>query len=135
MPREVGHIPDDRRGVRPLLGIETVRVGLLDEIALNLALDLELVDLALGNLRDEDLPESGAATASERMAAAVPVIEIADHAHALGVGCPDGEVYPRNSLMFAKVGTEPLKVAVVGPLTQEMQVKVRKDRGRTDTGR
>ena len=42
----------------PHLGGETVRVGLLDEIAVVAALDLELVDFALDQVRDERFPRS-----------------------------------------------------------------------------
>ena len=59
VPGELGDVPDDRRGLGPQLGGEAVGVGLLDEVAVVAALDLELVDLALAEVGDEDLPDSG----------------------------------------------------------------------------
>ncbi len=83
VPGELGDVPDDRGGLGPQLGGEAVGVGLLDEVAVVAALDLVLVDLALAEIGDEDLPDPGGAAIAHGVPAAVPVIEVADHAHAL----------------------------------------------------
>ena len=79
------------------------------------ALDLELVDLALAEIGNEELPDAGGAPVSHRMAAAVPVIEVADHAHALGVRRPDGEMDAPEALVGAEVRAQPLVVAECVP--------------------
>ena len=80
----------DRAGGRRHLGGECEGVGLLapDAVA---AEDGELVDGAVADARDEDLPDTGRAEAAHRMRLAIPVVETAGHAHAHRVGCPDGE--------------------------------------------
>ena len=76
----------------PQLGGEAVGVGLLDEVAVVAALDLELVDLARprSGMKISQMPVGAAVP--HRVAAAVPVVEVADHADPLGVRGPDGEV-------------------------------------------
>ena len=63
------------------------------------ALDLVLVDLALAEVGDEELPDPGRAAIAHRVAPAVPVIEVADHADPLGVGRPDGEMDAAETLV------------------------------------
>ena len=58
-PGELGEVPDDRRGLGAEFGGEPVGVGLLHEVAVVAALDLELVDLTLAEIGDEELPDSG----------------------------------------------------------------------------
>ena len=58
VPGELGDVPDDRGRLGPHLGGEAVGVGLLDEVAVVPALDLVLVDLALAEVGDEDLPDA-----------------------------------------------------------------------------
>ena len=88
------------------------------------ALDLVLVDLALAEIGDEDLPDPGGAAIAHRMPAAVPVIEVADHADSLRVGGPDGEVDSAKPLMRSEVGTEPLVIAIVRPFAEQVQVEI-----------
>ena len=57
VPGKLGDVPDDRGGLGPQLGGEAVRVGLVNEIAVMAALDLVLVDFALAEVGNEDLPD------------------------------------------------------------------------------
>ena len=123
-PGELGEVPDDRRRLGAKFGGEPVRVGLLDDVAVVAALDLELVDLALAEIGDEQLPDSGGAAVPHRMPAAVPVVEVAGHADAFGIGGPDGEVNSPEPLMGAQVGTQPLVVAEVRSFAQEVKVEI-----------
>ena len=128
MPGELVDVPDDRRGLGPQLGGEAVGVGLLDEIALVTALDLELVDLALDQVGDEDLPDPRRPAAPHRVPAAVPVVEVADDADPHGVRGPDGEVDAAEALVVAEVGPQAFEVAVVRPFAQQVKVEVGQDR-------
>ena len=67
------------------------------------ALDLVLVDLALAKIGNEDLPDAGGAAIAHGVTAAVPVIEIADHADALRVRGPDGEVDAAKALVCSRM--------------------------------
>ena len=64
------------------------------------------------------------AAVPHRVAAAVPVVEVADHAHPLGVGRPDGEVDAPEPLVRAEVCPQSLVVAEVRPLAQQVEVEV-----------
>ena len=46
---------------------------------------------ALADVGHEQLPHPGGAELAHRVRAAVPEVEVAGDADALGVGCPDGE--------------------------------------------
>ena len=92
------------------------------------ALDLVLVDFALAEVGNEDLPDPGGAAIAHGMPAAVPVIEIADDADSLRIGGPDGEVDSAKPSMGSDMGTEPLVIAVVRPFAEQVQVKIGEDR-------
>ena len=127
-PGELGEVPDHRRRLGAELGGEAVGIGFLHEVAVVPALDLELVDLTLAEIGNEQLPDAGRSAVSHRMATTVPVVEVADHADALGVGRPDGEVDAPESLVRAEVSAQPLEVAQVRSLAQKVKVEVGKDR-------
>ena len=127
-PGEVGDVPDDRGRLGANLRRESVGVGLLDQVAVVPALDLELVDLAVAEVRDEDLPDAGRAPVAHRVASAVPVIEVPDHAHPLGVGRPDREMDAAEALVHPEVSAEPLVVPIVGSLAEQVQIEVGQDR-------
>ena len=60
--------------------------------------DLVLVDRALADAGDEDLPDAGVDALAHRVAAAVPGVEVADDRDAPRVRRPDGEVHARARL-------------------------------------
>src|SRR5271157_2455259 len=75
-PGELGEVPDDRRSFGAKFGGEPVRVGLLHDVTVVAALDLELVDLTLAEIGDEQLPDSGGAPVPHRMPASIPVLKL-----------------------------------------------------------
>ncbi len=97
-PRERALLRRDRRRRRPVLEQRTERVGLEEQLARLAAEDLVLVELAGAQLRNEQLPDAGVAAHAHRMVAAVPVVERADDAHALGVRSPNGEAGARDAV-------------------------------------
>lgn len=92
----------------------------MNEIAIVTALDLELVDFPLTEVGNENFPDSRGASIPHGVAAAVPVIKIAGDAHALRVRSPDSEVDAAKTLVSPDVRTEPLIIAIVGPLAEKM---------------
>ncbi len=56
------------------------------------------------------------------------MIDIAASADAGRVGSPYGEVNSAKALVRAKMGTEPLVIAVMRPFAEQVQVKIGEDR-------
>ena len=86
--------------------------------------DLELVLLAVGQIRDEDLPDACRREQPHRVDAAVPAVEIADHAHALGVRRPDREVHAGGRCRRDAVRAELLERAMVRPFAEQVQIEI-----------
>ena len=59
-----------------------------------------------------------------RVAAAVPVVEVADDADPQRVRRPDGEVDAAKAFVRRGGGPEPLEVPVVRPLAEQVEVEV-----------
>ena len=93
--------------------------------------DLELVVRALAEAGQEDFPHAGAGQATHRVHAAVPVVPVAHHRHAVRVRRPHGEggaldaVFP---VVRAGARAELLPEAVVIALGEEVQVQLAEDR-------
>ncbi len=104
-PLEIGDVPDNRGGFGAKFGVEAVGVGLLDQVAVGSALDFKFVHFSLREVRDEELPDSRGASVAHRVPAAVPMVEVADHAHPHGVGRPDREVDAAEALVIDQVRT------------------------------
>ncbi len=83
----------DRSGRRPQFRAEGERVGLQRHRLAVRPDDLELVGTPLADIRHEDFPDAGIPAQAHDMAAAVPVVEIADHGDAARVRRPDGEMH------------------------------------------
>ena len=96
-------LDDDRRGGGRDLGAARQRVGLLPPRAV-LAEDLELVAGTRADARGEDLPDAAVAERAHGVRGALPVVEVADHAHGAGVGGPDGERGAADLAELARVG-------------------------------
>ena len=58
------------------------------------------------------------------MPAAVPVVEIADQAHAGGVGGPDGEIHAVDAVDLPQLGPEPVVALPVPAFVQQVTVVV-----------
>ena len=112
----------------PQLRRESVRIGFLDQVAIVPALDLELVDLALTEVRDEDLPDARPAPVAHRVTAAVPMVEIPDHADPLRIRGPHREMDAPEAGMGPQVGTEPLVIPIMRPFAEQVQIEVSQDR-------
>ena len=117
----VGEAMDQRgRGGRALGG-ESHRVGLRQHLAVGTQ-DLVLVERTPLDLGHEQLPHPALDALAHRVATAVPAVELADHAHPLGVGGPDREGGAGNALHRARVRTQLLVQAEMGALGQEVDV-------------
>ncbi len=88
--RVVGALQDGG-GLGRLLRREGDRIGLEREERAVGAADLVLVVRAGLQARYEQLPDSAVLPQPHGVATAVPLVEVADHADAAGIGCPDRE--------------------------------------------
>ena len=68
--------------------------------------DLELVGPALADVGQEDLPDAGVLAQPHRVAAAVPVVEVADHRDPAGIGRPDREMDAEGALVLDQMRAE-----------------------------
>ena len=80
--------------------------------------NLELVPLAVGQVRNEDFPEPGGREQPHGVDAPVPAVEVADQADAIGVGRPDGEMHAGGRADVDAVRAELLERAMVGALAE-----------------
>ncbi len=130
-PLEIVDASDHRGVLRPQLGARTQRIGLERQERAVGGTDLVLVDGALAEPGNEDLPDPDAAAPAHRVAAAVPAVEIADHGDPGGVGRPDGEVHPGDAGMLDGMGAQPLPQAAVGALVDQIVVEFAQQRRET----
>ena len=95
-------IPDHRGRFRRHLAVEGVRIGLELLVGGEARAHVVLVRGALAQPGDEDLPDAAIAPA-HGMAAGVPLVELAGHRDALGVGRPDGEAHALHAIDLGEV--------------------------------
>ena len=119
---------DDRGGLRPDLGAEGKRVGLGMDGSIRPE-DLELVQIALAHLRHEDFPDAALVAQPHHVAAAVPLVEVADHRHPACARRPDGEARAGHAVHGVQVCAEPLVGAVVRAFGEQVDVGFGDQRG------
>jgi len=121
--RRVAH---DRRRLRRHFERAAERIGLLQNRAARRT-DLELVFFALGQPRNEDLPEAAWRDRAHRVHAAVPCIEVADDAHAIGIRGPHGEMRARRRPDGDPVRAKFFERMQVRPLAEQVNVEIGED--------
>ena len=97
-PRMLRRLAYPRRRCRAQLETLSVRVGFHQHRAAGAVADFVLVQRAGRQFRHEQFPHPAGAARLQRMHAPVPAVEIADHAHALGIGRPHREAHARHAL-------------------------------------
>src|SRR5215470_1012943 len=88
----VSQVPDYRARPGRVLGMDRQRVCLVAAIEPAPSHHPVFVDGAQAGLGNEPGPDAGAAMRRQLMRSWVPAVEVADHRHTLGVGCPDREL-------------------------------------------
>src|SRR5262249_6882454 len=92
-------LPDDRGGAWRKLGAKGIGVALVDLVVSLFGDEVVLVERSGADTRDDTLPDArGVLPRRERIAAAAPAVEIADHGQGFGVGCPHGEARARGRI-------------------------------------
>src|SRR5688572_9747966 len=83
---------------------------------------------AFAYARDEDLPNATSQELPHGVPATVPVVEIADDTHALGVGSPNVKGRPAHAPHFFQVSAQLFIKLPVVALCTKVQVEWTKDR-------
>ena len=109
-----------------MLTVESERVALQADLPV-VSLDLEFVMCALFNSRKENFPNATAEQLAHGVHAAVPVVEITDHADALRVGGPDAEDRAFHAVHFGEMRAESLVEIPVVALGMQVDVRLPKN--------
>ena len=109
-----------------MLTVESERVALQADLPV-VSLDLEFVMCALFDSRKENFPDATAEQLAHGVHAAVPVVEITDHADALRVGCPDAEDRAFHAVHFGEMRAEFLVEIPVVALGMQVDVRLPKN--------
>ena len=120
--------PHHRGGLRPQLGAGAERVGLERQQRAIGAAQLVLVEHALAETGDEDLPDPDPGAAAHRVAPAVPAVEVADHRDPGGIRRPDREMHAGHAGMLDRMRAQPLPQAPVRALADQVVVEVAQHR-------
>src|SRR5579864_799274 len=112
----------DRGRGRWTLGAGRNGIGLERQQPAVPRLDLIFVALAFFDARDEDLPNTRRGMEAHRMTAAVPQIEVADHAHPAGIRRPNREHNAVNILDAHKVRAQPVISLKMRAFTQQVDI-------------
>src|SRR3954454_8762378 len=80
-----------RGSCRRVLGAKGDGIGLERQGEAGMVANLVFLALALGQFRNEELPDAGLVSQPHRVAPAVPDIEVADDADVMRIWCPDDE--------------------------------------------
>jgi hypothetical protein len=105
------------------LGAERHRVGLEDQVPLSRD-DLELVEGAVTDIGDEELPDPRRAERAHLVEAPVPTVELAHDAHAARVRRPHGEARAPHSVDRLNAGPELLPQSEVPALAQKVEIQL-----------
>ena len=116
-------VVDDRGGLRRRLERPRERIGLLQNRAGSGA-NLELVFLAVRQVGDEHFPHAARREQPHRMDSAVPAVEVADHADAVGVGRPHREVDAGRRADDDPVRAELVEHSLVRAFAEQVQIEV-----------
>ena len=97
--RQTAH---DRCRGRAQFRTESIRVGFFTYITVDIS-DFKFVEGVKFDGRNEDVPNAVVAVETHHMAAAVPVVELADNGNALRIGRPDGKAYALHTVQLGKM--------------------------------
>src|ERR1035437_2010025 len=92
-PKMAVEARNDRTRLGPQFGVETVGIALEHWYIRDQRANLVLVDGAFDQSGHEKFPDARWATISHGVCAAVPLIEVSNHAYAHGVRRPHGELH------------------------------------------
>ena len=126
----VREVPDHRRLARRWFGERRKWIRLVRVRARDPRVEVELVHRAMVGAADEAFPDARRLARLQRAGAWVPVVEVADHAHLVGVWRPDGE----ERAVLHQVRPQLFVQVAVRALVEEVEVERRQQRGANHPG-
>ena len=125
LPQVSGTRTDNRCISRPHLEALAVGIGFQQHLAAAPVPDLEAIKDSVADVGNEKLPYPAPRAHAHLVATTVPVVEVTEDAHALGIGCPDSEqdAGDAGDLMFV-CPQEIVGMAMLA-FTEKVQIEVR----------
>ncbi len=117
------HVVDDGRGLRWHFERDAEGIRFLENGA-GARADLEFVAFAVGEPGQKDLPDAARREKPHRVHAAVPRVEVADHAHAIGIRRPHGEVDAGGRPHLDAMRAEFFERAMMRAFAEQMQIEI-----------
>ena len=114
-----GQRRNDAGGGRAQFGGAGHRIGFLWQALAEGRVQFVFVARTAGHAWDEQLPDAAFAPQPHRVAGTTPVVEIADHADAGSIRCPDGKAGARDALVRARGRPQHLVRPQVGAFGQQ----------------
>ncbi len=118
---------DDRAGVRPQFRGKTVRIGFQRQNIILRADDFVFVDDPFVVVGDEKFPDAGIAARTHWADAAVPAVEIANHADAARVGSPEGKVHSGDAFKRLHMRAKLFVSVVMAPFAHQVEIELGKE--------
>src|SRR5260370_21499219 len=126
VPVGVTNLANDGSGLRAHFRAESERVCLQGQDLTPAGYNLILVDFAFPDARKKDFPNACRASDAHRMAAPVPSVQVAHHAHTPRIGSPDGKRYAAHPLNLLEMGAQLVVSPVMRAFAQKVKIKIRK---------
>src|SRR5690606_7481703 len=122
-PFIAAEVGDDGSVVRSQLHLKAVGIR-LEHCMPRRRPDLELVERADAETRNEQIPHPGVADALHAIAGTVPTVEIADYADTARIGCPHREARTVDTIDRLEVCAELVVDVVVVAFAEEVKVEI-----------
>ena len=87
--------------------------------------NLIFIERAFGKVRDEQFPQARGAPVGHLVTASIPTIELADDAHARGVGGPDDEMDPGHTVHRFQMRAHGLIGLIETSFGKQMEIELR----------
>lgn len=130
IPVIVIDVIDHRCGIGSFFGIKSNRVGFYQDIIL-LRFDLKFIKLALADTGNKNIPHAAGRMLAHYIDAAVPVVEISDHADTFGIGSPDGKTDAFDPVHFGGMGTKFFIHLKMISLREKIDIHIAEERRKT----
>src|SRR6267378_3621175 len=121
-PAKFARVPNDGRVLGRGLEEEPIRIRLQTDVAMQIS-DFEFVMGADADARHENFPYAGRTQGAHRMAAPIPLVEIADDANPLRIRRPNRETSPGHPIDRAQLRAELIINAPFVALAKEIQIR------------
>ena len=109
--------------MRPNFRGEAVGIGFVDLVVADIGKRGDICTARLKSRSGTKPSQTPAALGASASGAGIPLVEVADHRNALGVGRPDREVHAAAAVLFAEVRAEFVVGALVRALCEQIEIE------------